>query len=213
MNTNTARVKAKVALPIGLDNIYVAELIKDTAEGTTYKTPEYLARAIKATLKPILAEGVLESEDTVEIDESQIIGYTVSIEVSQLDDYMRAKLFGHRIDASGGIAVSENDKPPELALMFRTALSDKQNYKYTVLYKGRFKPNEESNETKKKDSITYGVEGAIEGNFYCRASDGTAKYSLRSDNATTAGKTKIAEWFNDVQNPDEADFTENEAAG
>lgn len=213
MNTNTARVKAKVALPIGLDNIHVAELINDTAESTTYKTPEYLSRAIKATLQPILATGTLESEDEVELDESQIIGYTVSIEVSQLDDYMRAKLFGHRRDASGGIVVSSDDTPPELALIFRTALSDKQNYKYTVLYKGRFKPNEETNETKKKESITYGVEGTIEGTFYCRASDGTAKYSLRSDNATTAGKTKIAEWFTEVQNPDKEDFTETEAAG
>lgn len=212
MSTDT-RVKAKVALPIGLDSIYVAELVKDTAEGTTYKAPEYLARAIKATLQPILATGTLESEDEVELDESQIIGYTVSIEVSQLDDYMRAKLFGHRRDASGGIVVSSDDTPPELALLFRTALSDKKNYKYTVLYKGTFKPNEESNETKKKESITYGVEGTIEGNFYCRASDGTEKYSLRSDQATEAGKTKIAEWFTEVQNPDKEDFVETEAAG
>lgn len=210
MSTDT-RVKAKVALPIGLDSPYIAELVKDTAEGTTYKAPEYLGRAIKATLQPILATGTLESEDEVELDESQIIGYTVSIEVSQLDDYMRAKLFGHRRDASGGIVVSSDDTPPELALLFRTALSDKKNYKYTVLYKGTFKPNEESNETKKKESITYGVEGTIEGNFYCRASDGTAKYSLRSDQATEAGKTKIAEWFTEVQNPDKEDFAE--AAG
>lgn len=213
MSTDKTRVKAKVALPIGLDNIYVAKLIQDTAEGTTYNDPEYLARAIKATLQPILAGGSLESEDEVELDESQIIGYTVTIEVSQLDDYMRATLFGHRRDASGGIVVSKDDTPPELALLFRTALSDKQNYKYTVLYKGTFKPNEESNETKKKESITYGVEGSIEGNFYCRASDGTAKYSLRSDQATAAGKTKIEEWFTAVQSPDTEDFTETEAAG
>lgn len=69
------------------------------------------------------------------------------------------------------------------------------------------------NETKKKESITYGVEGSIEGNFYCRASDGTAKYSLRSDQATAAGKTKIEEWFTAVQSPDTEDFTETEAAG
>ena len=99
MSTDKTRVKAKVALPIGLDNIYVAKLIQDTVEGTTYNDPEYLARAIKATLQPILAGGSLESEDEVELDESQIIGYTVTIEVSQLDDYMRATLFGHRRDA------------------------------------------------------------------------------------------------------------------
>lgn len=208
MSIDATRVKAKVALPIGLDSIYVAELTKDTAEGTTYKTPEYLARAIKATLQPILAAGTLESEDEVELDESQIIGYTVTIEVSQLDDYMRAKLFGHRRDASGGIVVSDEDTPPELALLFRTALSDKKNYKYTALYKGSFKPNEETSETKKKESITYAVEGSIEGNFYCRASDGVAKYSLRSDTATEAGKTKIAAWFTTVQDPDEENFTD-----
>lgn len=45
--------------------------------------------------------------------------------------------------------------------------------------------------------------------FYCRASDGTAKYSLRSDQATVAGKTKIASWFTEVQDPDAEDFTES----
>ncbi len=198
------RVKARVPIPIGLNSIYIAELLTDTAEGTTYGTPEYFARAIKATIQPILATGTLESEDEVELDESEIIGYTVSIEASQLDDYMRAKIFGHRIDDAGGVVVSKNDKSPTFALMFKTPLSDKQNDKYVVLYKGSFKPNEESYETKKKESTTYAVEGAIEGNFYCRTSDGVPKYSLRSDSATEKGKTKIAAWFTKVQEPDAA---------
>ncbi len=203
MPEKITRVKAKVPMPIGLDSVYVAELTTDTLEGTTYATPEYLSRAIKATIQPILATGTLESDDEVELDESAIIGYTVTFEASQLDDYMRAKIYGHRLDAAGGIVVSKDDKAPKLALMFRSLLSDKKNYKYTVLYNGSFQPNEETYETKKKDSITYGVEGAITGTFYTRTSDGVAKYSLRSDTATEAGKTKIDAWFTKVQEPDE----------
>ncbi len=194
------RVKAKVPLPIGLESAYVALLTKDDAEGTTYETPEYFARAIKATITPILATGTLESEDEVEYDESEIIGYTLSFEASQLDDHMRALIFGHKIDEDGGIIVSNTDKPPELAFMFRTPLSDKKNFKYVTLYKGSFKPNEESYETKKKESITYSVEGAIEGNFYCRTSDGACKYSLRSD-SENASTSKIEKWFTAVQEP------------
>lgn len=199
---NVRQVKAKVPLPIGLDMVHIAILKKDAETGTEYDAPEYLARAIKATVTPILAAGTLDSDDAVEYDESEITGYTVSFEASQLDDYMRAKLFGHRLDESGGVVVSKDDVAPELALLFRTRLSDKQNYKYTVLYKGKFTPNEESYETKKREGTTYGVEGAIAGNFYCRDADGVAKYSLRSDSATEAGKAKITKWFTEVQQPD-----------
>lgn len=206
--------KAKVALPIGLDNVHIADVLTDTEESATYGTPEFFARAIKATITPILAEGTLESEDEVEIDESAIIGYNVSIEASQLDDYMRAKIFGHKIDADGGIVYSENDKAPKLALLFRSLLSDRQNYKYAVLYNGSFKPNEETYETKKKESITYQVEGAIAGNFYTRAKDKVARYTLRSDTEQAGAKTKIASWFESVPEPGEAasELVETQAA-
>lgn len=201
------QVKAKVAIPIGLDNVYIAPLLTDTEEGTTYETPEFCARAIKATMEPILSEGTLDSDDEVEIDESMIIGYTVSFEASQIDDYMRAKIFGHQIDQNGGLIVSKNDKAPELALLFRSMLSDKKNYKYTVLYKGKFKPNSEEYETAKREGITYKTESAIEGNFYCRTSDGVAKYSLRSDNPEASADI-ISKWFTTVQQP--ADIAEVE---
>ncbi|MEG1550979.1 MAG: phage tail protein [Oscillospiraceae bacterium] len=192
-------VKAKVALPIGLDMAYIAELLTDTTT-TTYATPEYLARAIKAVIKPILKEGTLDSDDEVEIDESMIIGYTVSIDVSQLDDETRAKLLGHKIDADGGLIVSKDDKAPIVAFLFRSLLSDRKNYKYVALYKGSFKENEETYETGKKDGISYQQEGTLEGNFYNRSSDGCSKYSIRSDNPK-ASATKIAAWFTSVQKP------------
>lgn len=196
------KVKARVPLPIGLDNVHIAILTKDETDGATYEKPEYLARSIKATVAPILATGVLESDDEVEYDESAIIGYTVTIEASQLDDYMRAKLFGHRIDKSGGVVVSASDTAPEVALLFRTLLSNRKDYKYTVFYKGKFAPPEESYETKKKEGITYSVEGAISGNFYTRTSDGVAKYTVRTDSTAAGAKTKTAAWFTQVQEPD-----------
>jgi len=197
------RVKAKVAIPIGLDNIHIALMTSDVAgQTTTYGNPEYFARAIKATLTPILKNGSLDSDDSVEIDESEIVGYTVSIDESQLDDYMRAKIFGHTVDVDGGIIINKDDVPPTLALLFRSKLSDHQHFKNVVLYKGTFKKNTEEFETDKKDSTTYKTE-TIEGTFYARESDGNIKYDLREDN-TAASATKIANWFTAVQEPGEA---------
>lgn len=203
------KAKAKVSMPIGLDNVHIAVLKKDDKDGAEYDVPEYLARAIKVTVEPITAEGTLESDDEVEQEESAIIGYKVTIGASQLDDYIRAKVFGHRIDASGGVVYNEEDTAPEIALLFRTLLSDKKNYKYSVFYKGKFKPNSEEYETKKKEEFSYKTEGDITGNFYTRTYDKNAKYTLRTDNVTDAGKAKLAAWFTSVPEPDE----EAQAAG
>lgn len=198
----TNRVKAKVAIPIGLDSVYVAMLKSDVSGGkTAYDTPEYLARAIKCTLTPVTKTGTLESDDSVEIDQTAITGYTVSIEESQLDDYMRAKLFGHRLDKSGGLVVSKTDTPPELALLCRSKLSDEKNYKYIVLYKGSFHKNAEEFETDKRDATTYKTE-TVEGTFYARESDGNIKYDLRTDSTGAEVSKKIEAWFTTVQEPD-----------
>lgn len=196
------RVKAKVAIPIGLDNVYVAKLTADVAGGkTTYEVPEYAARAIKVAMTPVTKTGTLESDDAVEIDQTVITGYTVSLEESQLDDYMRALIFGHRIDKSGGLVINKTDTPPELALLCRSKLSDEKNYKYMVLYKGSFKKNVEEYETDKRDTTTYKTE-TVEGTFYARESDGNIKYDLRSDSTAAGAAEKIKAWFTAVPEPD-----------
>lgn len=195
------RVKGKItAIPIGLDNVHVAVLTADPKDGTAaYATPEYLSRALSVNLTPILKEGVLDSDDNVEIDESMIAGYTVSFGTSQLDDYARAKIFGHRIDSTGGLVVSKNDKPPIIALLGRSKLSDRVNFEYFALYKGSFKPNAAERETDKREGTTYKTE-TVEGTFYPRESDGNIKYTMRTDNEN-CDSTKIQNWFTAVQEP------------
>lgn len=194
------KVKARVAIPIGLDMVHVAKLTSDTAGGAAvYEDPKYLARALKVTVTPITVNGLLESDDGIEIYENEITGYQISFEASQLSDEMRAYIFGHKLDEDGGIITSRNDKPPILALIFRSLLSDKVNYKNCILYKGSFKPNASEYESAKRDSKTYKTE-TVEGTFYARDCDGNIKYDLRSDNSDASAE-KINNWFTKVQEP------------
>lgn len=194
--------KAKVALPIGLSDVYFAKLTTDTIGAVpTYESPVYLSRAIKATLTPVTKAGTLDSEDETEIDETEIVGYTVSIEASQLDNTARALLGGHKVDDDGGLIITTKDISPEGALLFKSKLSDKINSKYVVLYKGSFGGLTEEFETDKKDGKTYKTH-TVEGNFRARTSDGVIQYSIRSD-SENASAEKIAAWFTKVQEPGE----------
>lgn len=195
-----SKIKAKVALPIGLDSVYWSRLLTDEVGGkTTYDNPKYVARALKAVLTPNTKNGLLESDDAVEIDENILTSLTVALDVSQLPDDIRAEMLGHGVDDTGGIIINKDDTPPRGALVFRAMLSDRKNYKYVVLYSGAFKENIENYETDKRDATTYQTE-SIEGTFYPRESDGTLKYSIRTDNPS-ASVEKIAAWFTTVQEP------------
>ena len=188
------------AIPIGLDDVHFALLLSDVKDSdATYSTPEYLARSLKITLTPILKEGTLDSDDSVEIDESNIIGYEVNFETSQLDTYVRAKILGHRVDSNGMIVYSKDDVPPKIALLGRSLLSDRRNFEYFALYKGSFKEPSKERETDKRDSTTYKTE-TINGKFYAREADGLIKITLNTSDDGASAEI-VSAWFTEVQKP------------
>ena len=162
--------------PIGLQSLTAWKLTADTETETTYEeTPIKVGRAITATLTPALATAMLESEDGIEDDMAMVSSYGINFGVSQFTPEVRAELFGHELDAGGGVVVRNTDQPPTIALAWKTLLSREGGgdpfYAYFLLYKGRLRDFAENFETKRRDSFTFQTHGGVEGTFFNRESD------------------------------------------
>ncbi len=193
----------KVPKPIGARKLTWFPLVDGTdtdSVAAQYSTAVRLSRLISVTYTPILAEGLLESDDGLEENESTVIGYNVRISASQLTDAIRAALLGHSVDDGGGMLVNSNDVAPMGALAWEELLSgggSVAQYKRVVLYKGNFKEFEETANTVVQAGKAYQTHG-LEGTFYKRDYDGNVRYQLRDD-SPNANATKAAAWFTTPQ--------------
>jgi phi13 family phage major tail protein len=191
-----------VGKPIGARKLTMWPLTADTAEGATYGEPVKLSRLINIVVTPVFAEGLLESDDTVEDELAQVIAYDVTINASQLTDEIRGQLLGHAFN-KGGILTTDSDQPIECAIAWEELLSKKSGtnkYKKVVLYKGTFREFAETANTKVRSGTTYQTHNLV-GRFYARE-DGHIKYSMREDTAD-ADPTQLAAWFEEPQEYDE----------
>lgn len=194
----------KIAKPVGARKLTWFPLTENTdtdSVAAAYDEAVKLSRLISITTTPILAEGLLESDDGLEEDESTVIGYDVTINASQLTDAIRAALLGHTIDAGGGILTNGNDVAPFGALAWEELLSGGgvPKYKKVVLYKGRFQEFAETANSAVQAGKTYQTHNLV-GRFYKRQYDGNLKYSIRED-TPSADATKLAAWFTEPQEP------------
>jgi phi13 family phage major tail protein len=193
----------KVPKPIGARKLTWFPLIDDTDTdliAAAYATAVRLSRLIEITITPILAEGLLESDDGLEENEASVVGYDVKITASQLTDAIRAAALGHSIDDGSGILTNSNDAAPLGALAWEELLSgggSVPKYKKVVLYKGNFKEFEEKATTVVRAGKAYQTHG-LQGTFYRRDFDGNIKYSIRED-SPNANATKLAAWFTTPQ--------------
>ncbi len=194
--------KKYVGKPIGARRLTWFPMTESDDGSEDYTVAEKLSRLITITTTPVLAEGSLESDDGIEDENSQIIAYDVTINASQLTDDIRAKIFGHKFDETGGALTSNTDTSNLGALAWEELLSSDKSgepmYKRTVLYKGRFKEFAETANTKVQGGITYQTHN-ITGRFFAN-NNGDIKYTLRDD-SPNASKEKAAEWFNTPQMP------------
>ena len=193
--------------PIGVSNLTMWPVTADPVAGaTTYGEAQKLARAIQVRLAPQFAEGLLESDNSVEDEIALLSAITVTIDASQLTDEVRSALLGHKMDSDGGMVINKNDVAPPVALGFKVLLSKQEGadnkYAYVVLYKGRFREFEETFQTMERGSITFQTHTGLEATFVPRDSDGHVRYSLREDSAGFSA-TKAAAWFTEPQEPTE----------
>lgn len=192
----------KVAKPIGARKLTWFPMTEGTDTellAAAYAAAVRLSRLITITITPVLAEGVLESEDGIEEDESNVVAYDVTINASQLTDAIRATVLGHSMDDGGGILTNVNDVSPWGGLAWEELLSGSgvPKYKKVVLYKGKFKEFAETANSVVQSGKTYQTHN-ISGRFYRRDFDGNLKYSIRED-TPNANATKLAAWFTTPQ--------------
>ena len=120
---------------IGLKDMVTAKLLTDTVAGLTYDTVEAVAGAISIDIKDDSGEADVQRADDVEYDRlypAPVLGF--SMDNADIPPAMRAKFFGHAVDANGVVVGSEDDTPPYRAFGFKSKKAD-GTYRYVWLYK------------------------------------------------------------------------------
>jgi len=186
-----------IAKNVGVKRAGYALVTKNTIEELTHGDVKFLTRMKKATITPSYAENELDSNDAVEAQGNEIVGYTVSIDATGISAATEAEIYGHKLDANGGMIEEDGDEPPELALILELTMSGKHS-KFVVLYCGSVKHPAEEAESKTKTGFTYSTP-TLEFSF-SKALNGKLKYTLRTD-AENYNPEIGAAWFDAVQYP------------
>lgn len=198
---NFNNINAKVC---GIKRAAIAFLNQNTVEELSHHEVEEFTRCRKAVIAPIYADQELNTNDSVEVGGSEIVGYTITIEASGLKQKTEAKMYGHKIDDGGNMVEASGDLPPELALLLELSMTG-GNSKYVALYCGTAKHPSEEAESQTKSGYTLSLP-SIEFNFY-KAMNGLLKMSTRTDAegyTPEIGKT----WFDEVKYPVKAQVSE-----
>ncbi|TDQ39237.1 major tail protein [Aureibacillus halotolerans] len=181
-----------MAARIGLKDFHTALVTSDDATGTVYETPEFLSKAISATITPTTNTATLYAEDSAAETATSLGPVNVVVNVRDLTTAQQARLLGHRITSDGVLASNKGDLAPELALGFRAEKSD-GSYRYVWLLKGRFALSEDSYQTK-EETPTFQT-ATINATFLPRESDGEWRFLADDNDEGFAGG---AAWFESV---------------
>src|SRR5690554_715407 len=179
---------------VGLKDLHYAILTSDDESGTVYESVKKIAGAITANLSTTYNTADLRADDGVaETAESKGIT-TVALNVKDLPKEAKADLLGQTINNDGVLIESDSDRPPYVAIGFR---SEKANgkFRYVWLYKGKFTLPEENYETK-QETPSFQTP-TLEGRFLSRLSDGERKAEVDSDD-DGVDQSIIDNWFNAV---------------
>lgn len=175
---------------IGVSDFHVAELLTDApGEQTTYGEPERMPGLINVGLTKTVPEASLYTDDKLDEYVAELTGMEISVNAKELDAKQEAKLLGKEVDTHGGVVTGGNDNAPYFAVMFRSKKSD-GNYQYRVMYKVRFRPYDETYDTK-GENITFQT-STITGAVLGRQFDGNFDYKL---DESEENEDVIKAWF------------------
>ena len=177
---------------VGLEDLYYATLTSDASDGAVYGTPVKITGAIVANINPNGVSGTLFADNGPLDTASQLGQIELELQIADIPLSVHSVLLGS--DAvSDGIAYDKStDTPPWVAIGFKSKKSNGK-YRYVWLVKGKFKINEDNNETQ-DDSIKWQT-ATISGHFVKRDYDNVWRKRADEDEATyvDAGDT----WFTD----------------
>lgn len=132
---------------ISLKKLYYALMTDESAE--TWSGVKVLEMPISLNQTPNFSEASLDAGDRVVDQEAQLDSISLAGEVADLPTEVQADWFGHTLSDEKGLIVSNDDKPPFMAVGYESGS------KLVWFYKAKFKPGEEANSTRKKGETAY----------------------------------------------------------
>lgn len=135
----------KKNIPIGLDELHSAVMLDEDLE--TYDTPEKVAGSIQINVTPTTNSATLYADDAAYETATSLGDISVSVNVADIPTAILAKWLGHEIDANGVMVRAASDQAPYVALGYRRKMANGK-YRYCWLYKGKFRPEDQSAQTK-----------------------------------------------------------------
>lgn len=131
------------AVPVvGLEKFYVAKITKDDSTGATFDVPKYLEGIKEIGIKPKITTDEFYAENKLWLSESTLANVDIEINITDLSAQDEAYLLGHKLSAEGGVIYSDDDRAPEVAILFK---ANKGNGKgrYVTIYRGSFQISDE----------------------------------------------------------------------
>ena len=188
---------------IGLDNVVIAKVLSDSAEGITFGEVIALKGAVNATVNPNSDVAVDFADNGPFFSASNRGNTELSLEMIDVDPDVLAQLLGQK-KVSGITVETPLDQSSDYAVGFRVWLAGKDannnnRYQYFWYAKGKFSVPETGGETK-TDSLNFGhinvTAQFVQTQFVPDGQEtGTICTHVRTDDPTVPASVK-ENWFN-----------------
>lgn len=187
---------ANEAPKIGLDQVHIARVLSDDANGIVYDTPIALKGAVNASVNPNSDVATDYGDNGVFFVTNNRGNTEMSLELVGIDPDTRALMLGQT--KSNGVTIETPlDQSPYFAVGFRVWIAGEKDgekrYQYFWYAKGKFSVPETGGSTK-KDTIEFGHEN-MTAQFAQTVFNGIICTHARNDDDSVPASV-ISNWFN-----------------
>lgn len=189
MKFNLQLFGADLPVPKGYKNLYLAEILTDDENGTTYDTPFQLrGGAVSIDVAENIDQAEFYNDDQATIVEVTKGPADVTISLKSLSDAERILMFGETQNGDW-IEEANKDIPKEFALMYEVSMSAGKS-EFVQKHRVKFKPNSRSNETENDTTNFQPIE--LVGRALPRISDGKSGKRHLETNTTLVDAFRTA---------------------
>lgn len=131
---------------MGIDKLYVAKCLTDTAAGMTFTVPQYYKDVQEIDIKPKVNSASAYAENR-KIDQATLFDSAdISISRYAMSNTERAFLLGQAKASTGGTVSSDADVAPYIAILYKAPIKvdNSLGFRYGVIYKTMFNPPDET---------------------------------------------------------------------
>jgi phi13 family phage major tail protein len=184
----------KMAVVVGLKDLYYAILTKDDSTGVAYSAPVKIAGAINAKVSPSSESLTVYADDGPSEQITQLGAIGVDLETKDLPLDVQAALLGQSI--VGGVLIKKDtDIPPYVAIGYRSTKSNGKS-RFMWLLKGKFNLPDQDDKTK-EDKPSF-QSAKISGTFIKRDYDGQWQ-RVTDEDLTGFVPATGTNWFTSVE--------------